>query len=308
MCAAQHLVDEEMRNRKLALHIHEKAISIVKNRNQGGTVFKSKVVGPTGEVKSAQAGFVSQGDGKIGATAPLISPTPVNEVGGHEPSSRKRKDGPDTEEGESAPKKTRYQRQQEKKLDNTRAGHFSVGRAKAHHSGIGVPNGDETTCIPDAVAALLGLPVGAVRTALKTEDGKYPSYGALNKFLAQHGCTLLKRRELNSNELALFNQTEGRFLLDLKIHLVLEDGTKKVDDHCVAFHASCTMVKDLRCKNLRVARGCLVDNQEEKPWFVEESDRADQQSARKVFTEGLYGEEREVRQVRMPRVYEIVSM
>jgi hypothetical protein len=199
-------------------------------------------------------------------------------------------------------------RKAKKKKQQAKAGYFSISRARARKAGILVPAGEVATCIPDALASMLNsmdgvTKVNVVREALPTSGGSYPSYAEACVFLESRGLTLRSRDDLCSNELALFNQTDGHFLIDLKIYITFTDGTTQIDDHCVAYDASRT-----ETKYKRAARGCLIDNQETEPYFVEDTDRVDQQRARAVFTEGLYGAEEYVRQVRMPRVYEIVSI
>ena len=193
------------------------------------------------------------------------------------------------------------------------AGHFSIGKAKQTKLSMLNVQGDQLTCIPDAIATLLHArdPSGAprlanIRAALANTDGSLPSYGDAQRFLKSQGMRLKQRGELTYNELALFRQPKGVFMLDLKIHVQAADGTIGIDGHCVAFEAARTATK-----YTRTGVGCITCNAE-KPWFVEESDRTNQTTARAVFTNGLYGGQREggetVIKVKMPRVFELVDL
>ena len=160
------------------------------------------------------------------------------------------------------------------KAKRQKGGFTSVARGELRLQGVAIPVGNDATCLPDALWALMmflrpsiGLSQAAVQSALMTGDETDPSFFAAAKFAAGFDVALLYKRQIGSPR-ALFRQSVGAFLVQL---IICTDNSDSPDYHYVAYLA---------------ATGTLIDNYPRaKVPIIDDGDRSSRSRAAKVFYE-----------------------
>ena len=160
------------------------------------------------------------------------------------------------------------------KAKRQKGGFTSVARGELRLQGVAIPVGNDATCLPDALWALMmflrpsiGLSQAAVQSALMTGDETDPSFFAAAEFAAGFDVALLYKREIGSPR-ALFRQSVGAFLVQL---IICTDNSDSPDYHYVAYLA---------------ATGTLIDNYPRaKVPIIDDGDRSSRSRAAKVFYE-----------------------
>ena len=160
------------------------------------------------------------------------------------------------------------------KAKRQKGGFTSVARGELRLQGVAIPVGNDATCLPDALWALMmflrpsiGLSQAAVQSALMTGDETDPSFFAAAEFAAGFDVALLYKRQIGSPR-ALFRQSVGAFLVQL---IICTDNSDSPDYHYVAYLA---------------ATGTLIDNYPRaKVPIIDDGDRSSRSRAAKVFYE-----------------------